>query len=381
MDIQPFAIQIPQATLDDLQTRLAMTRWPDQLEGFAWEFGANLGYMKTLIDYWQNQYNWRAEEAKLNQFPQYLADIQGQRIHFIHARGKGPDPMPIILTHGWPSSFFEMLKLVPLLTDPNSSGGDPEDSFDVVIPSMPGYGFSSHPRERGGMSGCLAAGMWAKLMTDGLGYKRFAAAGSDFGAIITQYLTQDYPNLLTGIYLTYIGFYPMVPDQSELSEAEKRYLGAQQVWTFREGAYFMIQSTKPQTLSYALTDSPVGLAAWITEKFHSWTDSDGDLDQHISKDELLTNIMIYWLTQTIGSSIRSYVDQTPGKMEPLPPIPAAFASFPKDILPPPREWVARRVNLRHWTVMPRGGHFAALEEPQLMAEDMRKFFRQMREER
>ena len=319
------------------------------------------------------------EEAWLNQFPQYRAEIDGQRIHFVHVRGRGPDPTPIIITHGWPGSFFEMLKLVPLLADPGSAGGDPAHSFDVIVPSLPGYGFSDRPWARGTMSSRRAAELWARLMTEGLGYARFGAAGGDLGAIVTQCIAQNHPDLLIGIYLTNIGFYTPGPDPSELSEAEKRYLGAQQQWSMREGAYFMIQSTKPQTLAFALNDSPVGLAAWLTEKFRSWMDCNGVIETRITKDELLTNIMIYWLTQTISSSIRSYSDQTPGKMEPLPPVPAAFGSFPKDISLPPREWVERRVNLRQWTEMPYGGHFAALEAPVLLANDMHRFFQYLRQ--
>jgi microsomal epoxide hydrolase len=378
MEIQPFSINISNSALDDLHNRLARSRWPDEVQDSGWDYGANLDYMKELCDYWQNKYDWRAQEAKLNQFPHFRAEIDGTHIHFIQARGKGPKPTPIIITHGWPGSFFEIVKLIPLLTDPARFGGDPADSFDVIVPSLPGYGFSDRPRQRGGMSPRRAAELWAKLMTQGLGYARFAAAGGDFGAIVSQFLAADHPDLLTGIHLTYIGFYTSGPDPSTLSDTEKAYLGAIQQWVMREGAYFMIHSTKPETLSFALNDSPVGLAAWITEKFRSWMDCDGVIENRLSKDELLTNIMIYWLTQTISSSVRSYSDQMPGKLEPLPPVPAAFARFPKDINPPPREWVERRVDLRQWTAMPRGGHFAAMEEPELLAEDIRKFYRSLR---
>jgi pimeloyl-ACP methyl ester carboxylesterase len=379
MSVQPFQIKVPQAVLQGLKKRLARTRWPDEVVGAGWDYGTNLEYLKALVDYWQNQFDWRAQEAKLNQFAQFRAEIDGLNIHFIHERGKGPKPMPIIITHGWPGSFFEICKLIPLLTDPASYGGDPIDSFDVIVPSLPGYGFSDCPRERGMMSSRHAAELWVKLMTDVLGYRRFAAAGGDIGSIITQHIAADHPELLIGIHLTYIGYYASTPDLSELSEAEKRYLGSLQQWIMREGGYFMIQGTKPQTLSYGLTDSPAGLAAWIAEKFHSWTDSDGVIERRVTKDDLLTNIMIYWVTETIGSSIRSYIDNPPQKLEPIPAVPAAFAAFPKDINPPPREWVERRLNLKQWTQMPRGGHFAAMEEPELLAEDMRKFFRNYRQ--
>jgi pimeloyl-ACP methyl ester carboxylesterase len=378
MSVQPFQIKVPQIVLQDLKERLARTRWPDEVESADWDYGTNLEYLKKLVEYWQNQFDWRTQEAKLNQFAQFRAEIDGLNIHFIHAKGKGPNPMPIIITHGWPGSFFEICKLIPLLTDPARYGGDQSDSFEVIVPSLPGYGFSDRPRERGMMSGRRAAGLWVKLMTDVLGYKRFAAAGGDFGSIVTQYLAADHPELLIGIHLTYIGYYASIPDPSELSEAEKRYLGALQQWSMREGGYYMIQGTKPQTLSYGLNDSPAGLAAWIAEKFHSWTDSGATSERRITEDELLTNIMIYWVTETIGSSIRSYHDNPPQKLEPLPAVPAAFAAFPKDLNPPPREWVERRLDLKQWTVMPRGGHFTAMEEPVLLAEDMRKFFRNYR---
>ncbi len=276
-----------------------------------WRFnlsGLTLAYLKDLVAYWQNQFDWRKQEARLNQFNQFCTRIDGLNIHFVHVRGTGPKPMPIILTHGWPGSFFEIYKLIPLLTDLAGYGGNPADSFDVIVPSLPVFGFSDSSPEHGMMSSRRIADLWAKLMTDVLGYRRFAAAGGDFGSIVAQYLAADYPEMLIGIHLTYIGHYMSIPDPTSLSEAEKRYLGALQQWSMHEGAYYMIQSTKPQTLAYSLNDSPAGLAAWIAEKFHSWTDSDAVAKHGITKDELLTNIMIYWVTETIGSSIRSYYE-------------------------------------------------------------------------
>ncbi len=379
MAVQSFRVNVSQIVLDDLRKRLARTRWPDEVEGAGWDYGTNLAYLKDLVAYWQNQFDWRKQEAKLNQFSQFRAKVDGLNIHFVHERGTGPNPMPIIITHGWPGSFFEIYKLIPLLTDPASYGGNPADSFDVVVPSLPGFGFSDSSPKRGMMSSRRTAELWAKLMADVLGYRRFAAAGGDFGSIIAQYLAAYHPELLIGIHLTYIGHYMSIPDPSELSEAEKGYLGALQQWSMREGAYYMIQSTKPQTLAYGMNDSPAGIAAWIAEKFHSWADSDNIAKHRITKDELLTNIMIYWVTGTVGSSFRIYSEDQPRKLEPLPPVPAAFARFPKDLNPPPREWVERRLHLQQWTEMPRGGHFAAMEEPELLAEDMRKFFRAYRQ--
>ena len=377
MSAQPFTIDVPQATLDDLRERLARTRWPDQLEGANWDYGTNLDYLKELVAYWHDRFDWRAQEAKLNQFAQFRAEIDGLGVHFIHERGKGPDPTPIIIMHGWPGSFFEIVKLIPLLTDPAAHGGDRAASFDVIVPSLPGYGFSDRPRERGWTQE-RNADLLATLMTDVLGYDRFAAAGGDFGAIVTQNMVKRHADKLIGIHLTYIGFYQSTLDPSELSPAEQRYMDAIQRFTWSEGGYFMIQSTKPQTLAYGLNDSPAGLAAWLTEKFRSWADCDGEIERRLSKEELLTNIMIYWATETINSSIRTYYEGETPTMERLPDVPAAFAAFPKDLNPPPREWVERRVNLQQWTEMPRGGHFAAIEEPELLADDIRRFFSRLR---
>lgn len=378
MSVEPFRIAIDQRAIDDLHGRLARTRWPDEIDGAGWDYGTNLAYLKELTEYWQHSFDWRAQEAQLNQYAQFRTTIDGMGIHFIHERGKGPNPTPIIITHGWPGSFFEIVKLIPLLTDPASHGGDAADSFDVIIPSLPGYGFSDRPHERG-WTHEKTADVWAKLMTE-LGYDRFMAAGGDFGAIVTQRLVERYAARLIAVHLTYIGFYGSTPDPDELSAAERAYLKAVQDWSQREGAYFMIQSTKPQTLAYGLNDSPVGLAAWITEKFRTWTDCGGEIERAVSKDELLTNIAIYWFTETINSSMRTYYEGTRPAFERLPDVPAGFASFPGDLNPPPREWVARRVNLQHWTQMPRGGHFAAMEQPELLAADIRSFARQLRSE-
>ena len=381
MPAQPFQINVPQATLDDLQARLRNTRWTDQIEGAGWDYGTNLEYLKSLIAYWQNGFDWRAQEARLNQFKQFRAEIDGFGVHFIHERGKEPNPMPIILAHGWPSSFSEMVKLIPLLTDPASHGGDPADSFDVIVPSLPGFGFSDRPDQRG-MTLDRTADLWARLMTETLGYSRFAVTGEDFGAMALRQLALKHPDLLYGLHLTYIGYAQSLPPQDNLSEAEQHYLNTTQQWSFKEGAYAMIQSTKPQSLAYGLNDSPAGLAAWIVEKFRTWTDSDGNVERHFSKDDLLTNVMIYWVTETINSSMRMYYEighAAPG----LKPgqhieVPAGFACFPEDIIPPPREWVERFLRVERWTEMPRGGHFAAFEEPELYAEDVRAFFRRFR---
>jgi microsomal epoxide hydrolase len=383
MHIPSFTIDIPQATLDDVQVRLGRTRWPNEIEGAEWDFGTNLGYLKSLVDYWQHAFDWRAQEAKLNQFAQFRTEIDGLGIHFLYERGKGPNPTPLILTHGWPDSFYRMHKILPLLTDPAQYGGSPSDSFDVIVPSLPGFGFSDPPCRSVTMA--QTAELWARLMQDVLGYQRYGAAGGDFGSGITQLLALAHPESVVGIHVTDLGFYNLQSGQPDLSEAERRYLGVQQGWFFQEGAYGMIQGSKPQSLAYGLNDSPVGLAGWIVEKFRAWSDCAGDVERRFSKDELLTNIMIYWVTQTINSSFGYYRDMNTPKLQPGQHIevPAGFARFPKDIpgIDPPRELAERHLRIARWTQMPRGGHFAALEEPALLAEDMRAFFHDLKEKR
>ena len=376
----PFRIDVPQAVLDDLRARLARTRWPQGSEGESWNYGTNLGAMKALVEYWQNGFDWRAQEARLNQFPQFKAEIDGVGIHFIHVRGKGANSMPIILTHGWPDSFYRFYKLIPMLTDPARFGGDPAQSFDVIVPSLPGYGFSDHPQDRS-VTLVKTADLWFKLMTEVLGYDRFAAGGGDFGSQVTRLLALRHPAQVIGIHLTDLGYagdpvFP--PDLSNLTPAEQGYLGATQGWFYREGGYTMIQSTKPQTLAYGLSDSPVSLAAWIIEKFHTWSAK----PDAYSQDELLTNVMIYWVTETILTSMRPYNQQIDAadKLQAGQHIevPAALARFPKDLgATPPRELAERSLRIQRWTEMPGGGHFAALEEPELLAEDIRAFFRDL----
>ena len=384
MQIQPFQVNVPQTTLDDLRERLAQTRWPDKVEGAGWDYGTNLGYLKKLVDYWQNEFDWRAQEAKLNQYAQFRAEIDDLGIHFIHERGKGPNPLPIIIFHGWPDSFYRMHKIIPLLTDPASYGGDPADSFDVIVPSLPGFGFSDRPGERGATS-IRTAELLEQLMTDVLGYKRFAAAGGDIGSRVTRLLALAHPESLVGIHLTDVGFPREIafpPDLSNPSAAEQQFLGSVQRWFMQESGYIMIQSTKPQTLAYGLNDSPVGLAAWIVEKFRAWSDCGGDIEQRFSKDELLTNIMIYWVTETISSSARLYYEDSHAapqlKQGQYIEVPAGVATFPKDLTLPPRELGERFLRVERWTEMPRGGHFAALEEPELLVDDMRVFFHDLK---
>lgn len=381
MSIQPFKVDVPQATLDDLHERLARTRWPDEVEGAGWDYGSNLQYMKELADYWQHNFDWRKQEARLNQFAQFRAEINGLGIHFIHEHGKGPHPIPIILTHGWPGSFYEMLKVIPMLSDPESHGGKAEDAFDVIVPSLPGYGFSDRPTQRG-MSTSRIADLWARLMTKELGYQRFAAQGGDWGSGVTEQLAVAHPDVLLGFHLNSIPYHHLFARVDNVSESEKTYLEAVGHWQFEEGAYAMIQGSKPQTLAYGLHDSPVGLAAWMVEKFRSWSECAGDVEKRFTKDELLTTITLYWVTETINSANRLYYEATHDVKPPNPTgrsdVQAGIAMFPKDILPAPREWAERWFNVQHWTEMPRGGHFAALEEPELLVEDIRTFFQNLK---
>ncbi len=381
MSIKPFKIDIPQATLDDLHQRLARTRWPDEIEDAGWDYGTNLEYLKDLANYWQHSFDWRAQEAILNGFAHFRTEIDGLGIHFIHERGKGPNPTPIILTHGWPGSFYEMLKVIPLLTNPESYGGKAEDAFDVVVPSLPGYGFSDRPTQRGTTTSRIGD-MWTHLMTKELGYSRFAAQGGDWGSGVTEQLAIAHSDVLLGVHFNNVPFTHLFTKADNLSQDEKTYLGAVGPWQMQEGAYAMIQGSKPQTLGYGLNDSPVGLAGWLVEKFRSWSDCGGDVEKRFTKDELLTTVMIYWVTETINSANRLYYEATHNATPPNTTgksnVPAAIARFPQDILPAPREWAERWFNVQQWTAMPRGGHFAALEEPELLAKDMRTFFHNLK---
>ncbi len=381
MAVERFHIQVSNEILDDLKYRLDHVRWPEPPEDSGWERGTEIGYLQSLVSYWRDHFDWRAQESELNRFSQFHCTVDGIDVHFVHERGHGPNPMPIILTHGWPDSFIRYRKIIPLLTDPARFGGDPEDSFDVIVPSIPGFGFSSRPQQSG-MNNARVSGLWAKLMTEELGYGRFAAGGGDMGSGITRYLAVNHPELLFGIHLTDIGIIRKLmtsQDQTGLSGEELQYKRSAQEWISQEGAYMAIQSTKPQTLAYGLSDSPVGLAGWIIEKFRAWSDCNGDLRQKFSMDELLTNIMIYWVTNTIGSSAHMYYENTHS----LPPmghieVPAGIALFPADILLPPKEWAVSNLNITRWTPMLRGGHFTAMEEPELLADDIRAFCRPFR---
>ena len=306
-EILPFKIAVPDEVLADLRERLARTRLPDEVPDTGWEYGTNLRYLRELIEYWRTRYDWRAHERELNRFAHFRAEVpgpagsEGLKIHFIHEPGRGPNPKPLMLVHGWPGSVYEFDRIIPMLTDPAAHGGDAADSFTVIAPSLPGYGFSDHPAARA-MNIQAVADIFFKLMTDVLGYSRFAAQGGDWGSAIVSRLGEVYASSLYGIHLNMVIAAPARGREAgELSAAEKAFLAEVEKWRREETGYQWIQGTKPQTLAYGLNDSPAGLAAWIVEKFRSWSDCGGDLERRFTKDQLLTNVTIYWVTQTINS--------------------------------------------------------------------------------
>jgi pimeloyl-ACP methyl ester carboxylesterase len=376
--IQPFPIHVSDLVLDDLRERIGRTRWPDQLPEVGWEQGTELGYLRELLTYWAEAFDWRAQERELNRMTHCRAELDGLGIHFVHQPGKGTSRIPLVLTHGWPSTFLELMPLVPLLTDPVRHGIQ-GPAFDVVIPSLPGYGFSDRSR-RTGTTVQYTADLWDRLMR-GLGYQRYAAGGGDFGSSVATFLGRDHPDSVIGIHLSTLEVTPYTgPESRPLSEAERAYVEHNQRWWQAEGGYKAIQATKPQTAGYGLHDSPAGLAAWLLEKWRSWSDCGGDIESRFDRDFLLSTLTLYWVTETITSSMRYYYDDH--RFAAVGPddfvsVPTAMAVFANQYLPegiPPREWVERLYNVRRWTVMPRGGHFAAREEPKLLAQDIAAFF-------
>ena len=379
MGPKPFSVQVPAEVLEDLRSRLARTRWLDPLPYPSWTAGADPGYLNDLVAYWADSFDWRAQESYLNSFAQFTANIDGQRVHFVHQRGRGRDPFPLLLTHGWPSTFAELLKLAPLLTDPAAHGGDERDSFDVVIPSLPGFAFSAPPAAPGTATADAWADLWAKLMTETLGYRWFGAQGQDIGAAVSIALAAKHPGVVAGIHLPGVITFP--PAGQPVSAEGQAFLDRQQRWRVAEGGYAHLQATRPQTLAAGLADSPAGLAAWITEKFRAWSDCDGEVERRFSKDELLTTSTLYWVTGTIGSSFLFYYDSQryqrprPGRID----VPVGVALFPRENpVTGPREWAEAAYNITRWTQMPRGGHFPAAEEPELLGGELREFFRPLR---
>ncbi|HLL33847.1 MAG TPA: epoxide hydrolase [Streptomyces sp.] len=390
--IRPFRLAVPDAELADLHDRLDRTRWPDQLPGVGWSYGVPADYLRELVRHWRHDYDWRAAEARLNEWPQFTTTIDGANVHFAHIRSPEPDATPLILTHGWPGSIVEFLDVVGPLTDPAAHGGDPADAFHVVVPSLPGFGLSGPTAEPGWEAGRIADA-WAELMRR-LGYERFGAQGGDWGAAVSRELGRAHPDRVLGVHLNLLPGAQATtePTEEELAaldpEERERTLASWRGWSdwSREGTgYAVLQATRPQTLAYALTDSPVGQLAWIVEKFREWTDSEELPEEAVDRDRLLTDVMLYWLTGTAGSSARVYYERahaTGRAAEPAEPstAPTAVALFPAELQLPLRHKADRTENIVRWTELERGGHFAAMEEPDLLVADVRAFFRQVREQ-
>ena len=380
--LTPFSLSVPDEVLADLRLRLENTRWPDEIPGNNWSYGTDLGYLKDLCAYWANDYDWRTHEGVINQFKQYKAKVAGIDLHFIYEEGKGENPLPLLLSHGWPGSVYEFHKILPMLTDPVSYGGGAEDSFTVIAPSLPGYTFSYQPGQAR-FSVEQITDAFAELMTKILGFDTFVAQGGDWGGFVTSRMGFAYPELLRAIHLNFLAVRrdPRMVENPTPEEAV--FLTQLNKFLKDETGYQWIQGTKPQTLSYGLTDSPVGLAAWLVEKFYTWTDHRGDLDGYFGRDTMLTDIMLYWITGAVGSSFWPYYARMHSPW-PIPAgqtvdVPTGYIEFPKEILTPPRS-VAEKFysNIQSWTTCDRGGHFAALEQPELLVQDMRQFFRPFR---
>ena len=378
MAIRPFEIHVPDAVLDDLRQRLRNTRWPRPIDGAGWDYGANVDYIRELCQYWSDTYDWREHEARLNQLPGFVAEVDGVDIHFWHIRGKGPNPFPLLLIHGWPGSIAEFEAIIPRLTDPASHGGNSGDAFDLVVPALPGFGFGGQPRERGWSVSRIAAA-FEHLMTRELGYSRYGVQGGDWGGITAAKMGSAHAANIAAIHLNFVLGVPPARDQQteEDREAAKRRDAHQA----GETGYSNVQGTKPDSLTIAQSDSPAGLAAWIVEKFRSWSDCPEGIESVYTKDQLLTNIMFYWAPNSAASSARIYyeVRKDPTSFAyPRVEVPTGVAAFPAEPWRVPLSWAEARFNITRWTDMPRGGHFAAMEQPELLAEDVREFFRAYR---
>jgi len=370
-----FTPQTAPDVLADLRARLRATRWPDAPEDAGWSMGTDLEYLRELVAYWADGFDWPAQEAALNRLPRFRAPVGDLGIHFVHARAAGP-ALPLVLGHGWPDSFWRYTKVIPLLTDPGAHGADPADAFHVVVPDMPGFGYSDRPAVP--LDSIAVADLWAELMGQ-LGYPRFGAAGGDVGSHVSRYLALNHADRVVAVHRTDAGLPAHVPD--DLTPEERDWLAGAAAWGATEGAYAAMHRTKPQTAAFGLTDSPVGLAAWIVEKLQAWSDCRGDVESPFTPDEILTNVTIYWLTATIGSSMRMYRANAaipPAQLARRVEVPSGFAIFQGDVVRPPRAWLERTANVVRVTEPARGGHFAAFEEPELYAQELREFFRPFR---
>jgi epoxide hydrolase len=376
--IMPFTYRAPQIALDDLRQRLMRVRWPERETVTDWSQGVPVGKLRALVEYWRTDYDWRLCEAKLNGFDQYRTEIDGLKIHFLHIRSPHAGALPCVITHGWPGSVIEFFKIIEPLTNPTAHGGKAEDAFHVVAPSLPGFGFSDKPAERGWNADRIAKA-WAELMRR-LAYDRYVAQGGDWGSVVTTEMARQRPAGLAGIHLNMPLVIPQPVPTEGLSTEEQRAVDLYRRFLSDGFGYFLLQATRPQTIGYALADSPVGQAAWIYEKFHAWTDNDGDPEGALTRDEMLDNITLYWLTETAASSARMYLENA--KVTGAPPvieIPVGCSIFPREIVPAPRRWAERVYpNLIHWNVLDRGGHFAAFEQPALFIQELRDCFRSLR---
>jgi epoxide hydrolase len=374
--IEEFRIDIPQAELDDLRDRLGRTRWPDQLPGVGWDYGIALDDVRELAEYWRTGYDWRVHERRLNSFPQFTTEIDGQVVHFLHVRSAAPGAMPLVMTHGWPGSVVEFMEIIGPLTDPGAHGGDPGDAFHMVVPSIPGFGFSGPTRERG-WNVTRVARAWDSLMGR-LGYQRYGAQGGDWGSAISRELGVIVPERMIGVHLNMLSPYVSGDLPADLSDSDRARVERLRRFRLAGTGYSAIQSTRPQTVGYGLTDSPAGQLGWIAEKFGEWTD--GGLAA-VDRDQMLTNISVYWLTRTAGSSARLYYEAArPRASGPPAPstAPTGVAVFPEEIAAPVRRLAEQTNNIVHWSEFDRGGHFAAMEEPDLLIGDVREFFRPLR---
>jgi epoxide hydrolase len=379
-DLRPFRVEVPQADLDDLQQRLARTRWPDQLPDAGWTRGVPLGYLQDLAEHWRSGYDWRKHEARLNQHPQFTTTIDGATVHFLHVRSPEPEATPLLLVHGWPGSIVEFLELIGPLTDPRAHGGDPTDAFHLVIPSLPGFGFSGPLTEPGWTDGRVAAAL-VELMGR-LGYGRYGVQGGDIGAFIAPEMGRLDRDQVIGVHLNALVTFPSgdPDDMAALTEQEQRRMALFKHWQDDLMGYLQLQGTRPQTVAYGLTDSPVGQLAWIVEKFKDWTDPSAELPEDaVDRDQLLTNVGIYWLTGTARSTANSYYERfhDPAMWAPRErsTVPTGVAVFPTDVAI--RRFAERTGTVVHWSEFDRGGHFAAMEAPDLLTEDVRAFFRQL----
>ena len=383
--VRPFRLSVPDAAIADLHARLDRVRWPDEAppdQGAPWAYGTSVAFLRELVHDWRHRYDWRRTEAQLNAWPQFTTRIDGLDIHFIHVHGKGPggtsaDARPLLLSHGWPGSVLEFMKLIPLLTDPAAHGGDARDAFTVIVPSLPGYTLSFTPGQRRQGLAEMAT-IFDTLMRERLGYGRYMAQGGDWGSFVTAWLGRHRAEHVAGIHLNMLPLRRDAAMFTNPTEAERRYLEELQHFLKEETGYQAIQGTRPQTLAFALTDSPAGLAAWFAEKYHAWTDSpSGDPREALTMDEMLGNLSLYWFTGSIGSSFWPYYARLhgPWPIDGRVEVPTGYAAFPKEILRPPRESAERQFDVQRWSEMPRGGHFAAWEQPGLLAGEIQAFFR------